>query len=177
MSQTRTLSLEKTVAHDVLLVLLASFAICLSGKISIPLWFTPVPLATQSIVVLLLAIFLGSRRATAATFLFLVQGAMGLPVFSTPTGLFGPTAGYLIGYLAASFLTGFLAERNKTLANALLAILAGHAAIYLCGVSYLSTFLGFKKALLLGAAPFLLGDLLKTIAALHILKWARWDKE
>lgn len=176
MSYTKTLTLEQTVARDILLVLLASFAIALSGKISIPLWFTPVPLATQNIVVLLFSIFLGFRRATAATFLFLFQGAMGLPVFSTPTGLFGPTAGYLIGYLIASSIVGYLAERSKTLANASLALLAGHCAIYLCGVSYLSAFLGFKKALLLGAAPFLIGDLLKTIAALRILKWARWNQ-
>jgi biotin transport system substrate-specific component len=176
MSYAKTLTLEQTVARDILLVLLASFAICLSGKIAIPLWFTPVPIATQNIVVLLLAAFLGSRRAFAATLLFLAQGAIGLPVFSTPTGLFGPTAGYLIGYLLASFLTGYLAERNKTLASASLALLAGHAVIYLCGVSYLSTFIGLGKALLLGAAPFLLGDLLKTLTALHILKWARWSK-
>ena len=174
MSQTRTLTLEHTVARDLLLVLLASFAIALSGKISIPL--TPVPIATQNIVVLLLSAFLGPRLGFAATLLFLAQGAMGFPVFSTPTGLFGPTAGYLIGYSLASFLTGYLAERNKTLANAALALLAGHAVVYLCGVSYLSTFIGLNKALLLGAAPFLLGDLLKTLAALHILKWARWNK-
>ena len=176
MSQSTTLTLEKTVARDVLLVLLASFAICLSGHIAIPLWFSPVPLATQNSVVLLLAAFLGSRRAFAATFLFLAQGAIGMPVFSTATGLFGPTAGYLIGYLFASFIVGYIAERNKTLANAFLAMTVGNLVIYLCGASYLSTFVGFSKAFFVGVVPFVLGDLLKTLASLHILAWARWNK-
>jgi biotin transport system substrate-specific component len=176
MSYARALPLEHTVARDLLLVLLACFAISLSGRLAIPLWFTPVPIATQNSVVLLLATFLGPRRAVAATLLFLAQGAFGLPIFSTPTGLSGPTAGYLIGYLLASFVVGSIAEKSKTLSNALFAMLAGHLIVYACGVSYLATFIGLHKALLLGAAPFILGDLCKTLFSLSLLKWTGWDK-
>lgn len=180
MSYAKTLTLEKPTARDILVVLLASFAICLSGKVSIPLWFTPIPIATQNSVVLILAAFLGSRRGAAATFLFLVQVVMGLPVTSTgAVGIhcfFGPTGGYLIGYLIASFIVGAIAEKNKTLANAFLAMTVGNLAIYLCGASYLATFVGFPKAFLLGVVPFVLGDLLKIIAGLNFLQWMRWNK-
>jgi biotin transport system substrate-specific component len=180
MSFARTLTLEKTTSRDILLVLGASFLICLSGKIAIPLWFTPVPIATQNSVILILAALLGSRRGAAATFLFLFQGAMGLPVFSTSaTGFayfFGPTGGYLIGYLIASFVVGYIAERNKTLTQGFLAMAVGNLVIYVCGASYLATFVGSAKAFTLGIAPFLLGDLLKIIAGLNILKWAGWSR-
>src|ERR1700674_1128563 len=85
------------------LVILSSILIGLFAKVSIPLPFTPVPLATQSGVVLILAVLLGSKRAFAAVLLFLMQGAAGLPVFIKGAGiayLIGPTGGYLIGYLA-----------------------------------------------------------------------------
>lgn len=179
MSYARTTTLEKTILRDILLVILASFAICLSGKLAIPLWFTPVPIATQNSVVLILAALLGARRGAAATFLFLLQGAMGLPVFSTEGGLhsfFGPTGGYRIGYLIAAFLVGTIAEKNKTLSNAFLAMTVGNLVIYFCGASYLSTFVGVGKALLLGVVPFVLGDFLKMIAGLNILRWMGWNK-
>lgn len=173
----QTLTLRNTITRDFALVALACFAICLSGQISIPLWFTPVPLVTQNAMVLLMAVLLGSRRGLAATFAFLAQGAMGLPVFAKgAAGLhcfFGPTGGYLIGYLIAAFVVGLIAERKQ---NAILALTVGNLIIYACGMSYLSTFVGLNKAFLLGVAPFLLGDLMKTIAALKILQWTGWNK-
>jgi biotin transport system substrate-specific component len=81
----------------------------------------------------------------------------------------GPTGGYLIGYLIASFATGYLAER-KHLAWGLL---VGNVIIYVCGASYLSTFIGPSKALLLGVVPFLLGDALKMIAGWKILQFVK----
>ncbi len=176
----QALTLGRTAAKDFTLVLLASFIICLSGYISIPLWFTPVPVATQNSVVLLMAALLGARRGTAATLAFLAQGAMGLPVFSN--GGFGlahfltPTGGYLIGYLISSFVVGYIAERRATMASAVGALAAGNGIIYLFGASYLATFVGINKAFMLGIAPFLIGDLVKSLLIVRILDLAGWRR-
>ncbi|PIS03355.1 MAG: biotin transporter BioY [Chlamydiae bacterium CG10_big_fil_rev_8_21_14_0_10_42_34] len=167
----QALTLEKTTARDFTLVILASFLISLFGQLSIPLWFSPVPIATQSAAVLLVAALLGSRRGAAATFAFLAQGALGLPVFSGGVGgiqcFFGPTGGYLIGYLIASYVVGYLIETYK---RPFTALSVGNLVIYFFGASYLATFVGFGQALLLGVAPFVLGDLLKMIVSLKLLQ-------
>lgn len=177
----RTLALERTIARDFILVILASFVICLSGYISIPLWFTPVPIATQNSTVLLMGALLGARRGAAATFACLAQGALGLPVFSNGASgfhhFFGPTGGYLIGYLIAAFVVGYIAERRRTIASAVGAMAAGNLIVYLCGASYLATFIGISKAFMLGIAPFIIGDLVKSLAIVKILQWAGWSKK
>jgi biotin transport system substrate-specific component len=168
--------------RDLLLVLLTSIGIGLAGAIAIPLPFSPVPLAIQGSLILLSAVFLGPKRAAAAVFLFLTQGAMGLPVFAGAVGgvakFFGPTGGYLIGYLIAAYTTGTILEKwqGRTLTQAFLAMAAGTAILYLFGASYLSLFLGWKKALLVGVAPFIIGDFLKTLMALQTLRWVGWNK-
>lgn len=179
-TKTLTLEVSKPILKDIALVLLASFAIALSGKISIPLWFTPVPLITQNTVILLLAVLLGSKRASAATFAFLFQGAIGLPVFSAGVTmgvarLVGPTGGYLIGYLIAAFVVGWMFERakEKSLMGAFKAMAVGNLIIWVSGAGYLSTFIGVEKAFLLGVAPFVIGDLFKILAGLKILQWIK----
>ncbi len=181
MSYAKTFAIETSkpadLARDAAIVILASLVIGLFAKVSIPLPFTPVPIGTQNSVILLMAAFLGARRAAAATFAFLAQGAAGFPVFAGGVGgivkFFGPTGGYLIGYLAAAFLVGYIIEKckEKTVSKTFFALAAGHAAIYLFGAAYLATFIGFSKALLLGVAPFVVGDLLKIVASLKILNW------
>ena len=167
------LILDRTPARDFLLVLLSSFLICLSGQIAFPLWFTPVPIATQNSVVLLMGALLGPRRGAAAVFVFLLQGALGLPVFSNGgfgfAHFFTPTGGYLIGYLVAAFVVGLIVERRRTTGSLLGALLLGNLIIYLFGASYLATFVGMNKAFSLGVAPFLIGDFLKTLVSVKIL--------
>lgn len=174
-----TLTLErKNLLKDSALVLLASFIICLSGYVYIPLWFTPVPIALQNSTVLLMAALLGSKRGTAAVFAFLAQGAMGLPVFSQGcSGLLhmvGPTGGYLFGYLVAAYAVGYIVERKQSLQNATLAFIVGNGIIYLLGAGYLATFVGIEKAFYMGIAPFLMGDLLKTLLSLKAMDWTGW---
>lgn len=164
-------------ARNAAIVLMASFLIGLLGQIAIPLPFTPVPIVTQLQAVLLLGALLGSRRAAAAVFAFLLQGAMGLPVFANGGAgvakLLGPTGGYLIGYLVAAFIVGAIVERfqTKTFFKNFAVISAGNVIVYILGAGYLSLLIGFQKALLLGIAPFLLGDLLKNIASAKLLHW------
>ncbi|MCX6990836.1 MAG: biotin transporter BioY [Chlamydiae bacterium] len=150
-------------------VLGASVLISLCSQISFPLPFTPVPLTVQCNVILLLAAMLGSKRGALAVVAFLVQGAMGLPVFAGGTAgllcLAGPTGGYLLGYVAAAFFTGYLVEnmKQKTAVKAFFAMAAGNALIYFFGVAGLSTFIGWTSAFMLGAVPFIIGDLLKLL--------------
>lgn len=168
------LTIEKSQMKDVGLVLLASLMICLSGSISIPLWFTPVPLATQSAVILLMSSLLGSKKGFLATLTFLVFGAMGLPVFSAGSigilTFIGPKGGYIFGYLIASFVTGYLVEKKF---NPYVFFSLGSFVIYLFGAGYLATFVGVKSALFLGVAPFLFGDFLKIIICTKIFKWTK----
>ena len=159
------------------LVILSSFLIGLFAKVSIPLPFTPVPIATQGIVVLILSVLLGPKRAVAAVLGFLAQGAAGLPVFAGGAAgmvkLFGPTGGYLFGYLVAAFLVGYLAEKiqNRTPTQLFWILAAGNATFFLFDVPCLAAYVGLKNALLLGLAPFVIGDLLKLFAGVKILQW------
>lgn len=176
MHKVKTLVYQPTLFRDIALILLSSVVLGLFAKVSIPLPFTPIPIATQPHIVLLLAALLGAKRAGAAVLSFLTQGAFGLPVFAGGMGgiaiLLGPRGGYLIGYLAAAFVVGWLLEkRKKTLGNTALALTAGNFVIYLFGAGYLSTMIGFQKAFVLGVAPFLIGDALKILACLKILQW------
>ncbi len=165
--------------REALLVIGGSIFIALFAHIAIPLPFTPVPLSLQMNACLFLGILLGSKRAAAAVVLFLIQGACGLPVFSTGASgiakLFGPTGGYLLGYVAGAYLVGYLWEKAKvqSTTRAFLAMAAGNLVVYALGVFHLSQFVGLNRALLLGVAPFIIGDLLKLFLGVRTLRLAR----
>ncbi len=116
-----------------------------------------------------LAFILGKNRATLAVLTYLLQGAIGLPVFATGNFgilyLLGPSGGYLWGFAAATYLTGHLFERARGQASykIFLSILAGNGVIYLLGAAQLSLFLGCRSALLFGVLPFLFTDMLKSL--------------
>lgn len=182
MSQIKVLVSENIPSffREISLAILLSILIGISGQISIPLLFTPVPLAIQGHVILLLAALLGSRRAVAATLAFLAQGAMGLPVFSVGSSVgmarfLGPTGGYLIGYLVAAWVVGLLIEKMKesTSLKQFLVMALGNGLIFTVGLIHLSAFIGFEKAFLLGVLPFLLGDLFKLIVCVKLLEKIR----
>lgn len=165
--------------RDALLVIGGGILISLFARIAIPLPFTPVPLAMQMNICLLLGIVLGSKRGTAAVLFFIIQGVCGLPVFATGAvgfaRLIGPTGGYLLGYAVATFLAGYLWERckEKSARQAFLAMAAGNLIVYALGVAHLSHFTGFNKALLLGVVPFIFGDILKLFLGVRVLKTAK----
>lgn len=165
--------------RDLSLILAGALLTALLAQARIPLPFTPVPLTGQTFAVLLAGAALGSRRGAASMLLYLLFGSMGLPFFAGGQGgwtyLAGPTLGYLLGFIAAAWLTGRLAERGleRSLRTSLLPFLAGTLVIYLCGAAWLALSLGVQKALLLGVAPFVIGDLLK-IALASIALPAAW---
>jgi biotin transport system substrate-specific component len=150
------------------IVLLASFAIALSGLLSFRLPISCVPITFQVSVALFIGASLGSKRGFFAILAFLLEGAMGLPVFASGTSgimsLLGPTGGYLLGYLLGGTLAGFVAERMHGKRGMLLALLAGNLVVYYMGAAWLTHFVGsVKAALVTGVAPFIVGDLCKNL--------------
>jgi len=161
--------------YDGVLVVLFSAFVALSARIAFPLPFTEVPVTGQTLAVLFTGAVLGSRRGALALLLYLLEGAVGLPVFAPSTALppgigrlLGPTGGYLLSYPLASGMVGWLAERSwdRCLRTAALAMLAGNLLIYLVAVPWLALFKGsLWVALLQGMLPFIPGDLLKIAIA------------
>lgn len=172
---------RRSVAADATLILLGSLLVAAFAQLSIPM--QPVPITGQTFAVLLVGMALGSRRGALALTAYLAEGIAGLPVFAEAKfGLAtvqGPTGGYLLGFIAAAWLVGLLAEKgfDRGLLKTLAAMAAGTAMIYLCGVVWLSPFVGGiageSGALALGMYPFLLGDAIKAVAAALLLP-AAW---
>ena len=152
-----------------------SVLVALSAQVAIPLPFTPVPLTLQTMVVLATGALLGSKRATASILLYLAEGAAGLPVFSLGRGgiahIAGPTGGYLVGFVVAAFLVGFLCERgwDRKWLSAVAALFVGDVALFACGVLWLGVLTGFSQALVLGVLPFAAGDVAKIVACSGLL--------
>lgn len=171
---------QRRIIHNVVLVLAFSLLIALSAQVAMPLPFTPVPISMQTLTVLLTGMLLGSRLGMVTLVAYLIEGVAGLPVFSQwgsgITHLLGPTGGYLVGFVFAAGLVGFLAERgwDRRLVTTLLAMILGNLVIYAFGAGWLSTFLGLTDALAKGVLPFLIGDAFKIVLAMIALPggWA-----
>ncbi|MCX7681074.1 MAG: biotin transporter BioY [Anaerolineae bacterium] len=163
------------ILYDLFTIVGFSWLVALGARISIPLPFTPVPITGQTFAVLLSGVVLGSRRGALSLLMYLAYGAMGLPVFSMGRGglahLFGPTAGYLWGFVAAAFITGLLAERgwDRKVVTAFLAMLLGNVVIYACGLPWLARYVGYERVLAAGLLPFIAGDVLKLLLATALL--------
>ena len=162
------------VASVVFLTVLTAAA----AQVSIPLPFTEVPFTFQPIVVLVGGLALGPRLAVASQVLYLAAGIAGLPVFAAsatlPPGiarLLGPTGGYLMSYPLAAFIVGHLGARgfDRRYSTSVLAMLAGLAVVFACGVMWLSLLVGPQAALAAGFYPFVIADLMKVIAAAGVM--------
>jgi biotin transport system substrate-specific component len=168
---------EKTWAgfYDIGLIFAGSFLIALSSKVRFLLPFSPVPITGQTFAVLMIGILLGSRRGSMAVLAYLIQGVAGMPVFTFGGGLavmFGPTGGYLIGFIPAAYFTGRLAEKgwDRRIGTTILAMISGNIMIYTFGLIWLACLMGFSaKVLTVGVYPFIIGDLLKIALAAALL--------
>jgi biotin transport system substrate-specific component len=154
------------------IVLGASWLLALAAHVSVPM--VPVPMTLQTLALLGLAGGLGLRKGTATVLAYLGQGAAGLPVFAGGGGLaymMGPTGGFLLGFLMCAALVGWAVDRGagRHWLSLLATLSLGHALVFVPGVLWLATFMGLYEAWLAGAAPFLLGTLLKTALAAMLL--------
>jgi biotin transport system substrate-specific component len=155
------------VLRSVILVVLGTALLTLSAKVNLPLPY--VPMTLQTLVVLVIGATYGWRLGSASVIAYLAEGAIGLPVFAGPAGglapLLGPTAGYLIGFVAAAFATGWLSERgwDRSVPRLFLAMGLGHIVILAAGFAWLAfgMKLGVEKAWLVGIAPFVAASLIK----------------
>ena len=185
-SVTHTLSTgqERTLegARQIALVVGASLFVALCAHVTIPLMpLTPVPLTVQNLAVLLVGLFLGSRRGFTAMALYLIEGASGLPVFSpTPPGgiahLLGPTGGFLMVYPLVAFIAGLLFERGaKTFLRAAIAGLVAEILLFAGGLTWLYMFThSLAKAAYLGLYFFIAAEIMKVMFAAAIA--ARWRR-
>ena len=163
------------VVKIILISLLGTLLLTISAKIKIP--FYPVPMTMQTFVVLFLGITLGPKIGLLTVCLYLFEGIFGLPVFSNSPekgiGLVyftGPTMGYLIGFLFASFLSGYL-NLNKNIFIIFLKLVLSVSTIYILGILWLGILIGWEKPLFeLGAKPFLLAELFKILLLTIISK-------
>ena len=160
--------LTGSVTLQILAVFAGIAALAASAHIKIP--FYPVPLTMQTLVVLCIGMTYGTRLGGATLLGYLVTGFAGVPVFAGGAGMaymMGPTGGYLAGFFAAAVVLGALAERGWTRnwATAAAAMLMGNVIIYLLGVGWLTSLIGWDKAVQFGLLPFLYGDALKLIIA------------
>ena len=167
------MELSKNISQTVIIkslfaIILGSIALTISAKIKIP--FYPVPMTMQTFVVLFLGLSLGYKIGLASVSLYLLEGIMGLPVFSNSpekgVGLIyftGPTMGYLIGFLTATFLASKINSKDNFLFILSKLILAT-STIYILGLFWLGTLIGWDKPIFeLGAKPFLLAEIFKII--------------
>jgi biotin transport system substrate-specific component len=165
------------IARAAALAVGGALALTLSAKIQVP--FIPVPMTLQTLVVLVLGAAFGARLAAATVALYLLEGLLGLPVFAGavagPAYMAGPTGGFLLGFLIAAALIGFLAERgwDRSWGRLVAAMTLGHVAIFALGFGWLAVLIGPEKAFALGVAPFALATIVKTLlaAALIVAAW------
>jgi biotin transport system substrate-specific component len=166
---------------DVLLVLAGTGFVALAAQVKINLSFTPVPITGQTFAVVLVGASLGALLGLASLGLYLFVGALGAPVYADGQHgwdvLTGPTGGYIVGFVFAACLTGFLAQKrwDRRFSSAVAAMLTGNVVIYLFGLPWLAAKIdtGLEGTLEAGLYPFVVGDLLKLYLAGALLP-AAW---
>ncbi len=181
MENIKVISNQKIIKY-LLTIFLGSLLLTISAKIKIP--FYPVPMTMQTFVVVLMGVTFGWKIGVATISLYLLEGIIGFPVFAgTPEkglGLvyfMGPTMGYLIGFLFAAFLAGYL-NLKKNIFLIFLKLILSVSIIYILGILWLGHLIGWDKPLLeLGVMPFLLAELFKisllTIITKKLIKFRK----
>ena len=160
---------------SLLIIILGSIALTISAKVKIP--FYPVPMTMQTFVVLFLGISFGYKIGLSTVGLYLLEGIIGLPVFSNSPErgigiiyFMGPTMGYLIGFLSASFLASYVTSEDN-LIKIFIKLTVAVSTIYLFGILWLGTLIGWDKPIFaLGVAPFLLAETFKILLLTLLVK-------
>ena len=153
-----------TYYKNIVLILFGTLLLAVSSKIQVPFW--PVPMTMQTFIVFIIGMSYGWKLAFSTLIVYLVEGSLGLPVFAKGGGLLyliGPTAGYLYGMVIAAGVIGFLAERgyNDSYIKSLISLIIGTVIIFVLGVGYLGSVIGYDKALAGGLYPFIPSEFFK----------------
>ena len=161
-----------TYIKNIILILFATLLLAVSAKVQVPFW--PVPMTMQTFVVFLIGMTYGWRLSFFTLLAYLVEGAIGLPVFAKGGGLMyliGPTAGYLYGMFFAAVIIGWLSEKgfSNSYLMCFLALLIGSLFIFILGVGYLGSIIGYDKAINAGLMPFLPSELFKIALAVALI--------
>ena len=159
---------QSQIIKSLIIIFLGSILLAISAKVKIP--FYPVPMTMQTFIVLFIGISLGYKIGLATVGLYLMEGIIGLPVFSNSpergVGLVyftGPTMGYLIGFLSACFIASFV-KKNENYFIIFLKLTLSVSTIYILGILWLGTIIGWDKPILsLGVYPFLLAEIFKIL--------------
>ena len=167
MELTKSLQAQKILKY-IIITFIGSILLTISAKLKIP--FYPVPMTMQTFVVLFLGVSFGYKIGLATVGLYLLEGIIGLPVFSNSPekgiGLvyfMGPTMGYLVGFLVATFLAGYLNFRTNII-SIFFKLILSVSVIYILGILWLGNLIGWDKPIIqLGASPFLLAELFKIL--------------
>ena len=172
--------IPRSAINNVALILSGAVFTAYAAQLVIPMW--PVPITAQTLAVLLVGSVLGATRGAISLIVYFSMGAMGLPVFSAATSLsFGPTFGYLVGFIAAAALIGYLSERgwHKSVTGVLGSFAIANSVIYVFGLPWLAFALGtlgaandLASVAAAGLAPFIIGDVIKMTVAAALLPLA-----
>ena len=173
MNQTQNITVPHSKTYDITMTALMAAVTCILAPLSIPIG--PVPISFTNLAIYLSLYLLGWKRGTISYLIYLLIGLVGVPVFSGFTGgpqkLFGPTGGYLIGFIPMAVIAGIVIDKcMKKWYFCLLAMIAGTWVCYLFGTAWLAfqANMTFKAALAAGVIPFIIEDLIKMVLALLI---------
>ena len=164
---------QKIRTKQMVLIALMTAVTCVLGPLSIPLPFSPVPISLTNFAIFLAIFILGMKNGTISFIIYLLLGAIGVPVFSSFRGglqvLAGPTGGYLIGFIFLALIMGFALDHfDRKLVPTIIGMIIGMAICYIFGTAWLAGQLGmsFVAALGIGVIPYLPGDTAKIIIAI-----------
>ena len=157
---------------NVLLILFGTLLLTISAKVQVPFW--PVPMTMQTFVVFLIGSTYGVRLSLLTLVAYLIEGAMGLPVFAAGGGIMyltGPTAGYLYGMTIAAVVISCFANEGYSTSylKSFISIIVGSAIIFALGVLYLGSIIGYNKAIQAGLLPFIPSELFKIALAVLLI--------
>src|SRR5579885_144824 len=171
---------DNSLVKQALLILAGVLVLAIASQLSIPL--KPIPLTFQSATVILIGMAYGPRNGSYVVVAYLLAGLFGIPVFADFSAglskLFGPSMGYLFGFLPAAFLSGYLAQKGwaRNILSSLAAACLGVSVIFILGVAALAKFIGWESAIELGLMPFIVTEPIKLVAVSLVIP-RLWQKK
>ena len=162
-------SKEKEFLKSIFLLLSGVIFLSIMSQLIIPLYFTPVPISLGSFGIMLVALLYGRKLGTATVISYVAAGSLGAPIFAgfKAGSLFSPTGGYIIGYIVAAVILGYLSDKGiaKSYVKTFLSLLLASAVILILGALVLMLFVPIKNVFMAGVLPFIPGDMIKVIVA------------